>query len=659
MTHQVETDPTIFNVITGSEYREAFRGTLDEVIRSLAPHCGPFASNAVIPTNIVALGKELVDRYTKDGISIARNMSSLSPLSRYVLRLVTHIGENVDAACHDGTTTSMLWFCLLAEELFSEIPDGIAPPQRVRFSKSIFQALELAKDVITTNSLQVEDLRLVFRGRNLSRDQVRHCLAYHQAYIASKGDAVLSDGVARVVAGMPEEMYGYYEIMPMPTETDRQYVVQKREYDYGFASSMNRMYYNTRLSTELELDHADLMITETDFSNRSPIACFLSAAMLCDQAFRDKLADLQKLERIASDIDYGPDEWALTIGESYWDRPMMVVAPMSPSDPVFTEFQILWNKMYPERRVITASLPADAMVKQAVVQALNATAGKRPMEIDTSRAVDAIIRDTRITHTGNYITIDRLYEKTGDLFHPFYMDKDLFPYYTETLEAVQMVIERARTQHTSKLTKSNVMTLVGVYRTMTCQQVYDLYVGGTTLETTANRDVVNDAYGAALSAVTTGVVMGGYQKIHQKFLKDTTLPEDTREAFGRSLNELTGWVFTGEGTTSLPDSYFKTGLSKTNYFIPVVNDEGIARVEKKSLITQLDDFLRPWTALEKFPDDQGLTDERHVWLEKKTVTILFQPVAGYFEQFRRLRAILPGLVNSTQYINPDMKVMEQ
>lgn len=641
----------ISNVISGNRYLTDLKASAAEIAQVLRAHCGPFATAAVIPTRISRDDPSLVvDRFTNDGISIAKLLNTNDVMTAYLLRMVVHVGEKVDAACHDGTTTSMLMMLNLMTQLSGVIKDGghldVTLPE---WKSSIARTIEIAREIIEHQAITPAELVAFCQelGVTATADDIRYSLAYHEALLSSKGDVELADGIAQVVSSLPTEMFGYYEIENTPKETDKKYVVQQRLYDFQLGGNIKPTFYNHKLNTELKLDSCDIMVSDRDPVTGSPLTNALVVMMLADPEFKAYAEEnapsvFKALEAtgILSEM-----EFIQPVRPDFLSRPLVVMAPMWFTCPHLDRLVSMWNSLYPDKKIIDAQIQPDPILRQAYASGISAVAGKRPIErLDLlgDSLEDAVIRDAAIQATTRTIRMSNLYHKTGDLFHPFYTDKTSNPFYTETLETIHELISADDDAHVSEFSEMQKKSLISLYRGMTCQRIADLQTGGSTHTAVASRDVVTDAYGSALSAIEDGVVLGGYPKL-KMFFANLAANDPDLAPHKRSL--YWGWV---QAIDSLVTAIYRTepnsdyGTDDTPYGYTLPDGEGV--LVHKNLKQQLDNFLLPARTRE-------LTDSHRLGeLKKEDRRILFQPVVGYRELFRLLSGILPNLLSSDKLV---------
>lgn len=675
----VENTSDVTNLVEGDRYRSRLVLSADRLSDILKQFCGPYATNAAIKTRITSgvmtdMGKaqeSVVERFTKDGISIAKSLIPEDVMMGFLSNLARHIGQTVDDRCHDGTTTSMLLFTRLVRH-FSDMTFE-TPGERVLMSKAIYPLLMHLENVVKQSTYTVDSLVKRFAGA-YDRSDVMFAMAFHQALLASKGDYKLADAIGRVISTIPVEIHSYYEMNQTPLEIDEPYAVETRDYEIGLTANMDRAFYTSRVDAMLDIENASLLMVPEGIVSNTPPADAVIAMMLNDPGV---IAELKKIpegvsgktraDRFISDPRFMLDTYQIQKedGQFLWDGPLMVLGPRSASDDLFFEIRNIWNRLYPEHRVIDAMYCVNSDLGAIYQYAITVMGMRVPMDTCMhSGPEQAIVKGVHITYADGFMRISGLFPKGTDLLHPAYLDPTLFQPYTDNLASIQRKIAQSKVAHVKTYTNSDRMAMISLYRSMTCRKWYELRIGGTTYETVANRDVVQDAYGAAISAVTDGVVLNGHYRLDmmcQPVLNTTPYPLDARacEAFRHAFRDILETIYQAPCWTldQVWQEAVQADSSKTVYLVPLWQPVNGVNVVAQTFLSS-DSFMMPadiWKAYRSMPDyldrraelDQQRTDE-----EAANITpIPVQPTAGYLEQFRRLRAILPNLVNSSAFID--------
>lgn len=647
MTLRTDVTTTSFdNLISGDAYFDELITAASEARDRLALHCGPFAMNAV---RTIGIGKNAeIDEFTKDGITIMEWMRPSSPGALFMKRMLTFVGHRVDAICHDGTTTSMMLFASLVAEVVS-YAKRINNDQRVMASKLSEQLIAELEALIKENTFDLKTLHKEIRKYKPKQSlvQTKYALAYHQALVSSKGDTELAKAIADVVTALPIELFGSYKINTNVRESKERFSVEEQSFDFGFKSNIgNNAFYNAEFGTELKFDDCDLLFTEATFLKNSPSSAFLKAYLLTPEV----CAQIEKLKKTHI---ITPDDERLVHGldpdVNYITKPFVIISPEL-NDPTLIDLINIFRTVHRDTPVVFASVQASKRLRTVYESAINATAGTAPFsEVLHANPLASIITDVAIEHRHHYCMISKLYKKDKRLFHPFYLDKAASPFYTRTLEWIAASIRDNDLGHVTKFTPGDIEELVILYRTMACQKIVDLKVGGTSHELAANMPVATDAYGAALSAISDGVVLGGYPKLYFGLYKKyraiseerAIYPDKAADGTLKVLGELYGvFVVALEKLldaiyrSTTPPEKWLMGDTKMSYYTPHRTNSGYYT------ITTAPTYHSPENWVTWFTSPHSAKE-----------VVLVQPVVGYYEQFKRMQDVLPKLINSTCLID--------
>lgn len=649
----MDNTPSVFsNVISDEDYYTGLTTAARDACAILHRHCGPFAANAVRAIGI-GNGVEL-DEFTKDGITIMKSCKTTTSQSEFIKRLLTFVGQRVDSICHDGTTTSMMFLAACVDTI-STFTQSCPDSDRLMAAAVCKSLLETAKQAIETDCITLKELHSKIRVHRpkQSLQDTKKALAYHQAMVSSKGDVELATAIAEVIASIPVEMFGAYVINNETFETDTRFRVVTQDFDLGFRSNIgNQDFNNVERGTEMRYDDASLIFTSATIVKGAPTSSFLKALLSTPKM-------LETLEKLGKTRLLSPDDdrfmFNLEPDKNYITSPLIIISPEI-SDAILVEMINIYRRLYPDTPVVYATIQNSVRLRQFYESAVSATAGVYPF-IDTIHSADpcaSIIPHVKVEIRHSYCMISNLYKKDKHAFHPFYRNKKKFPFYTTVLNEIITKVTQFDKGHVETMSKSDIQELIMLYRMMCCQKIVDLKVGGTSHELAANMSVASDAYGAALSSIKDGVVLGGYPKIlHAIRAQKLTHKKGQSATHLDTTNRLVHAMTRAVSTVLL--SIYRTSMD------PEFWDTNTAGVASKKL-----DLGNKWTYLVPQRSPFTNTYEHGVvprevseeeWIvsflhpEQHGEVVLFQPVVGYREQIRRLLDVLPKLINSSCIID--------
>lgn len=648
------------NIIRATELKEDLTQVFEELVDILGDHAGPFAASCVIGSRWRQVND--IDEFTKDGIQIlAHLIVSEDATTRFATRMARFIGFSVDKRCHDGTTTSMLLFCELAIMAIAKIDMDLDEPERYRWWKNVEKILSACRDYV--DHLKITEADIVQRaadfGIYVKPEDVRAAMAYHMAMISSKGDHDLATKVSEVIRAAPKTVYGMFKNLPTLLESDTRYTIRRQDYDIMFDAALGHHgYWNYKNDTQFLAEDCVVFATGNEIVVNSLEASFLRAFISTNPSERANLS-----------------QFGVTQG---WEdfhqgkKTLIILSKMLQEPHLFADI-VEFNRENPNVKIVHFNVQyLSNRIRTSTSKAFHYMAGKHRFdEVNHSNALDSFIgldRDgVRVHAIGSHVKVSGIYDKTGGVFHPYYDDPEAFEPYTNFRLELEDLISVAKENITNNaLDPDEVTYLTNLYRSMTCQEIFDIEIGGLAHDQKANRTVYEDAMGAALSAVNDGVVLGGYG--HLANLLATSDLDDGPEHIAppRKKRSILSSIFGYDN--DIEDAELTVSEWTRQCILNVLCDS------VRSTTDELDSAVRKLSSkwdyivaspVEFFRDDHHVsvetfdrtTIERFLRREEGT-PVLLQAWAGYHEQFRRFVDILPKLANTTNLVDMRVKDME-
>jgi hypothetical protein len=620
------------NVIYADNLKEELMSAFDELEIILSSHAGPFCDNAVIGSKWRQMND--IDEFTKDGIKILLHLVvSNDAVARFVARMTRFIGISVDKRCYDGTTTAMLLFCHLGRVAVEKMDADLFDKSAYEWSKDLYTLLTKALEYIEHLKITDQDLLDLCEEYKISTsiEEVRASMAYHMAMISSKGDDNLSSKIAQVIRSTPKHIYGTFRDNALVKETEEPYILKRQEYDLSVRANIGHIdHYNYKNDTQYLSEDAVVFMTGNDIVSNSMESSFLISFISTNPRYR---ADLK--------ADFGVDKGWEELCEG--KRNLIIVSTVM-SDPLLIETIMTFNMTHPTCRISWFNMNIQGRMRTSVNKTFHAMSGAHLFpDVMSENALLSVVGLTgpkvKVHFIGNIMTFTGLYEKDGNVYHPFYSDPSAFEPYTLFCRETEEIIQEAMANITNQaLDPDEVTILTSLYRSLICQDVYDIDIGGSAHDQYANRTVFEDAVGAALSAIREGIVLGGYGHLAHYF-GDELFATDSQDEIG-------GMIFN----------------SLINVLSVSLREETVDGLKFKILqdFTSKYDYLVTTTV----PDENGDYNLSVGSLDKDSLSeflgrtpgtpVLLQAYAGYNEQFKRFRDILPRLSNTSHLI--DMRV---
>lgn len=620
------------NVYYADELKEKMISAIDELSDILRDHAGPFCSNAIVGSKWRQVND--VDEFTKDGIKILLHLIvSEDAVARLVARNTRFVGISVDRRCYDGTTTAMLMFCNLAKIAIEKIDEDVFSKGSFEWSRELKHALNKALEYLDTLKITDEDILKLCQDNEIETniEEVRGCIAYHMAMISSKGDTELASKIATLVKSTPKNLHNTFKDNALAVETEESYILKHQEYDLGMRGNLlNIQDYNYKNDTQYLAEDAVIFMTGNDIVTNSLESSFLLSFISENIRYRNDL-----------EPEFGVKQGWETLTEG--KRNLVIIAPMV-NDPVLMEAILTFNKKYPTCKITCFNIHVHGRMRTSLNKTFHYISSKElfsdVMEKDALLSMVGIDRrNVRVHFVGNYLMISNLYDKDDRVFHPLYYDDNVFPPYTLFKQETEELIEFAQKNITNQaLDPDEVAYLTSLYRVLTCQNIYDIEIGGSIHDQYANRTVYEDAIGAALSAVKEGIILGGYAHLVQYFSgthEDDDVSDEIAIRIKEALLDVLSVSLRESDTHDIEEAINELIDDKYDYLMIDSNpdEDGVYEPEVR---TFCGDTLRQFITM------------------SEGSPILLQAFGGYNEQFKRFRDMLPKFANTTHLI--DMRV---
>lgn len=627
------------NTVSGADFFAQVVDTCAQIYAILMDHCGPLATDALIIQDNA--GRNLKDRhyaiFTKDGINIVRSIEFHNPIQQHIQNLVAYIGTRVDDLSHDGTTTSMMFFTHLLEECFRHRVINDSAPERRLMGDGMRHTLRLLSGHIDDAVITVDRLKTDFKISHL--DAIRY-IAYHQAMISSKGDRELTSAIVDVVETLPKELYGLFTVEQSNFERDRRFTVLTDDFNFVLPVVSNLDDMNHKLGTEYRAEICDLVVCEDDLIAPNP-ALHIILDLLQQAEIVPRTKDLVIL---AKSLDANLMHRILT-----------------------------YNRTHAVKVVVfTMSLPNRYSSRCTILMALLNVASRYPIdEHVTDRSKPFLIENAQLHYkTNRRLYISNLYAKDGSQYHPSFTNPARFKPYTRFITEIRQHLEEyvsGRLRIETALDKFRYEDYVEIYRRMMCAEVRHMQISGMTHEVLADRDVLQDAFGAVLSSLEHGFVLDGYLKLAlaMQHSDNMSLP---RKILCDTIDAIIGAVHhqkTDEVGSIVKDAYLKFKTQDPTYlFYPVGYElqhldhiDLCVRIETEWVI---DHHQGPTRAQNDNPKIQVLghdaaasATQLATYNPDTTVPILMQPADAYREMFKRVEDLMPKLLNTHRVLIPN------
>jgi predicted nucleotidyltransferase len=630
----------LLNEISTTKYKKTVKDVCDTVYDVLKRHCGPRASHAAWPS--LSHTGEMTDMtFSKDGISIVRHLKfKKDSLEDSLKSSIAYVGTRVDNVCHDGTTTSMMLFTSILRKVMSEDWSAFENNYSYKQIESAFHScLGEIKERLNECSFTPEELT---NDLDIPLNDVRKLYAYVQAYIASKGNTELATAISEIVEKVPvEKLFGQYVRDVKSQESDIAFeVVEDAEFSFEVFLSTPGV-CNDLFKTEYEKDTVDLLVSEDPLTGYASLHDDINSALktlLTFNAFNleytlENAEDEDHKQRILE--NYALSKKKVEKLDTFFkvNKDLVILASKVESSSLLSNIleynKILLEKGY--RQIVLINLLRGGEASQRLhLRGLRILARNGEVRYLPGSLENDVIKDVKVHYYGRRILDFWNVIPKGDdpIFNPWYVNLKSAPsLYQETIkELTDQINKYMNTHEITSLDATAYQDYLVLYRYMICRKQINLQIGGSTHSARAMLSVVDDAYGAAVSALNNGIVFDGLSKI-ERICNDITLtPHSDLEIYIASILQtclqdiLT--VITGE---TLP-SHTSEG---TNAYYQNVYDIDLNEMRTLS-------------------DKESV---RAVITAGHYQGLLMQPIVGYNELLKRIEELIPKYLSTTTFLN--------
>lgn len=633
----------LLNETSNSQYRGAVVGVCDIIYEVLKRHCGPKASHAAWPS--ISHSGEITDMtFSKDGISIVRKLQFKSEsIEECLASSIAYVGTRVDSVCHDGTTTSMMLFTDVIKRLMDKLNGKYTHRQ---ISSAFEFVLKGIQGHISENSFMPDSLA---EELDMPVNKVRRAIAYSQAYIASKGNKELSGAIADLAEKVPiEKLYGQYVRDVKRTETDIAFEVHK-DSDFACDVFLNTpQICNDLFKTEYENESVDVIVSENILSPNTGMHDDLEQMLKAVREFRHLDLDMQ-----LSLIDKDDEEGIKAVKDTYkkkkkaaeradailkGDRDLIIVAPGQHGNlqtAILNHNSQMVRHGY--RQIGLFSLqnenePSKRMFMRVFqILARNGEYVYLPGDVENS-----IIKDIKVKYYGRKILEFSNFNVQGDdpIYHPWFVDMDNAPInYQITIKELEKEFDKYTSTHqTTSLNEMAYKDYLILYRYMICKEQYSLQIGGSTHDARAMLSVVDDAYGAVVSALTNGIIFDGLSNIGYSLKQSVAGLSGAEKIVAENLLDSVSEILGNVSSVSLvhyrPDCY-----SPFNQAVYNIETDAV-------------EFIH---STEAEPDVKAVICD--AFESESYEKLLMQPIIGYNELFKRIQELVPKYLSTTTFLN--------
>lgn len=463
--------------------------TLDHCISILKEHCGPNSGYAMLVSDESIGATFQPNVFTRDGIRILSAVEFMSPLERYIKDLITYIGQRVDVAAKDGTTTSMLFSALLLKAMMEHIDiltdnhmlthyqlnnmmDDIISRVTAHIEKEKYTVESISEIIDKYNTDISEDFRIT---------RAAGAIAFMQALSSSGGNIDLAVAMKEIFSNSPKVTWDFITSHRSIKENGKSYQVEVADYDarikciLASARGLNKM-----LNTEYE-EEARVVIYPGSID---------------DVSFDSELI----LKYLKEDTT---DEPIIVVSSYFGGRITSEINHLNNDrkNPI-----VLWQYC-PEQKIAGQDLPWELVTICAI-------AGIVPINFikdsDYTKFTDENTFKTKVHWRDGYLHFYDIIEKdeTTGCLHPFYVyPEKATEFYNELRKSLEKQIHEYKEGH--RPDGKSLSFFMEVLNRLATVRRPTLRLGGPVHEQMANSDIIQDVQGATMTSLTHGFFING------------------------------------------------------------------------------------------------------------------------------------------------------
>ena len=498
------------NVVDFDDFSEIALDTLEDIVQTIMPLCGPQALHELVIYKNLA-NQYLSNVFSNDGIHILKNIEYHNPIQTYIANYIRYIAERVEKAAADGTSTAIYVSSMLIIAAFQELRTmrkdlyNVATDPTTLERAIMRTTTDLSKDVELFLQSILKDVELLKIDIKRMDRSVQKNLIYKLAMVTSKGHRQLAQYAVELFIDLPEILYEHMTFKRSQVETQDDLIIDYPEHDavISVRASSNTQ-YNSKLNTELLLDSCDIVLCPRLYGNVNSLITYLNERT---QQTDDTVTPLVVLFT-------GGDPTEITKLETHVDKRYVTLCDYVAYHPVI------------------ASNPLELRTIRAITDPNKVSTINEEAEIH-------LLSNVRIRLYDKYIYLYDLFTSES-VIHPHYTNSTV-PFYNKLRYELEDRITTLRNSHNATTQNLEINEFIRIYRSLVGSKIPILTIGGSTVNHLSNINVVEDVLGVVSNAMKYGVVFDLLPKlIHLITHRSTYSPvydNAWRNVFIRSLVE--------------------------------------------------------------------------------------------------------------------------
>jgi hypothetical protein len=606
-------DKNSLNIISGKKFVDFVIDTCVKMKDLLSEHCGPDASDAMI---VLFNGNNYREKYnnlfTNDGITIISSIEYANGVQHHISDLLKYIGNRIDDKAKDGTTSTMYIFLSIIEHFFRIKRENFKflniISNDIKSSKEIINELNAFIDFIESciedGAITIDNSEFsLVKHFNITKEEAIRFVAYNQAMISSKFDHQIARAICDVVESLPEEFNGMFTVNQIPFETSERFTVEEQNYDFMFNGTLNQDYMNYKLDTQCIYKKCDILVIED---------ALIPGSM-------DYTLVMEYLTRITN--------------EEELKNTLLLMCPNF--DSQVYDITRNYNRKH-KNKIIPITAMGNVMAGKGALlfKAILACSGKYSVAenyMNDKPLENSIIRNASFHYKDKFITINNIYKKTNNRFHPFYLNRNKFRPYTELVDELKARIEEL-TSGNKQVNSGNDDILareyINFYRKLVCVKPKIITISGARYECLTDFQIIKDSFGAVLSSIESGFILDGVSNMYLNCVYSTKFTQ-----YAHIFRELLEIIHTDIDRKDLIDVNFDEEI----FSYRLHNNKETYYLSESTILK---------TLIFSYSDTPPTVEDLEY-------IVLVQPIETYSEMIKRFKEVLPKIINSSKIIIPD------
>lgn len=625
------------NIVSLMNWIDLSELTLKYIIEAVEPLCGVQAVNAMV---IYGNSIKKYNVYSNDGIHVTKSIEFASPIQEHIADNIIYVGERVEKASSDGTSTAIICTAKILLKIQQEIKKDVLKicnkykGNNIQITKEIQICLNSYCDSLISILKKLKKLfKLIKIDLNKFPIDIYRKIIHDLAFITSKGNEKFSSIVAEIYKekDIPIDKFSHYLYMREPIETEEVFRIKYPNEDVLINVFVNNnITYNYRLNTAVKYDNADVIL-------------------IPDHVSADRIEFIKQLKLYLNDCK-NP---VVVVSLGFDPSTLAVIMETFKHLPLIYCQYVNYNENFRQNPI-----ELNSILYRAGLPSLNIGNDETNIDNITLKNVKIIIDENKLSITdinGSYFNT----KSNDSIVSEAYVSDDVkYNKYHELLNDIEKTIDTLKNAHDFSKDKSkDLKEFARIYKNMICNKMPILMIGGKTNDHLSNINMTEDVLGTIDSAINHGIVFDGILKLLY-FIKMLKLSEDksiSTQNIPNKVNDIFYKTFIDfynlNHKSNIDNKYFNEKISlDCLYFLGVLFTE-----DEKDFVLNEEIFkygFIPYNSDHLFkPKYIDVEDTLNRFWKNESIPII-QSYKTYDELIDRMIEVLPKLIKTICAIVP-------